>query len=45
MNEESLEEMHLHFTLMDAVELAHKLGYDQWLKLFDEAFVKYQQEL
>jgi hypothetical protein len=41
MNEESLEEMHLQFTLMDAAELAHKIGYAEWMRLFVLAYLKH----
>lgn len=38
-NEDAFE-MHLHFTLMDAVELAHQLGYSEWMELFQDAFIR-----
>ncbi len=34
------EEMHLYFTLQDAVEMAHKIGYTDWMELFLIAFLK-----
>lgn len=38
-NEDAFE-MHLHFTLMDAAELAHQLGYAEWMELFQDAFIR-----
>jgi len=34
------KEAHLHFTVMDAAELAHEIGYTEWMELFQEAFLK-----
>ena len=40
MENEYNAEMHLHFTLLDAVELAHQIGYTEWMELFQDAFIR-----
>lgn len=40
MSNENAFEMHLHFTLMDAAEMAHVIGYSEFLELFQDAFLR-----
>jgi hypothetical protein len=44
MSNEDQEEMWLHFTLIDAAELAHKIGYAEWMELFQLAFLRMKPE-
>ncbi len=39
MNSDAFE-MHLHFTLMDAAEMAHTIGYAEFMELFQDAFIR-----
>ncbi len=37
-------EMHLHFTLMDAAEVAHTIGYTDFMELFQDAFIRMKSD-
>lgn len=44
MNDKDAFEMRLHFTVMDAVEIAHAIGYTEFLSLFQDAFLRTKQK-
>lgn len=37
-------EMHLHFALMDAAELAHVIGYADFMELFQDTFLRMKSD-
>lgn len=43
MNDKEAFEMHLHFTVADAAEMAHVVGYSEFLELFQKAFLRNKQ--
>ena len=44
MNDADKFEMHLHFALMDSAEIAHQIGYAEWMELFQDAFLRIKNQ-